>query len=136
MKNADKHKHLEFIQGVINRLARDSFLIKGWAVVLVSALVALSVRGSSPSITWFACVPIAMLWGLDGFFLWQERLYRKLYDHVRELDNDQIDFSMNAICFRGKRGTTWRGTLISRTLLPFYLVLLLATIAVPLLLPC
>lgn len=136
MKNADKHKHLEFIQGVINRLARDSFLIKGWAVVLVSALVALAVRGSSPSITWVACIPIVMLWGLDGFFLWQERLYRKLYDHVRELDNDKIDFSMNTTCFRGKSGATWLGTLISRTLLPFYLVLLLATLAVPLLLPC
>ena len=33
-----KLKHLEFIQGVINRLTGDSFRIQGWAVVLVSAL--------------------------------------------------------------------------------------------------
>lgn len=32
-----KIKHLEFIQGVINRLASDSFRMKGWSVVLVSA---------------------------------------------------------------------------------------------------
>ena len=32
-----KIKHLEFIQGVINRLASDSFRMKGWSVVLVAA---------------------------------------------------------------------------------------------------
>ena len=26
-----KFKHLEFIQGVVNRLATDSFRLKGWA---------------------------------------------------------------------------------------------------------
>ncbi len=30
-----KLKHLEFMQGVINRLATDSFRVKGWVVVLV-----------------------------------------------------------------------------------------------------
>lgn len=38
----NKVKHLEFIQGVVNRLSTDSFLLKGWSVVLVSALFALS----------------------------------------------------------------------------------------------
>ena len=37
----NKHKHLELIQGVINRLSTNSFLLKGWSVVLVSALFAL-----------------------------------------------------------------------------------------------
>ncbi len=42
-----KLKHLEFIQGVINRLASASFKMKGWSVVLVSALLVL-LAGSSP----------------------------------------------------------------------------------------
>jgi hypothetical protein len=29
-------KHLEFIQGVIARLANNSFLLKGWSVTLVA----------------------------------------------------------------------------------------------------
>ena len=37
-----KIKHLEMIQGVINRMASNSFLLKGWTVVLVSALFALA----------------------------------------------------------------------------------------------
>ena len=28
-----------------------------------------------------AYIPATVFWGLDGFFLWQEQLYRKLYDH-------------------------------------------------------
>lgn len=36
-----KLKHLELIQGVINRLAGNFFTVKGWSVLLVSALFAL-----------------------------------------------------------------------------------------------
>ena len=32
--------HLAMIQGVVNRLAQSSLLLKGWSVVLVSALLA------------------------------------------------------------------------------------------------
>ena len=39
-----KIKHLEFIQGVINHLASDSFRMKGWCVVLVAALFVLLAR--------------------------------------------------------------------------------------------
>lgn len=37
-----KIKHLEIIQGVINRQAQNAFQIKSWSVVLVSSLFALS----------------------------------------------------------------------------------------------
>ena len=40
----EKLKHLELIQGIVNRLATDSFRLKGWTVVLVSALIVLLVR--------------------------------------------------------------------------------------------
>jgi hypothetical protein len=36
-----KLKHLELIQGVINRMAHCSFLLKGWSVILISGLFAL-----------------------------------------------------------------------------------------------
>ena len=39
-----KLKHLELIQGVINRFAGNSFYMKGWTVVLLSALLVLVVR--------------------------------------------------------------------------------------------
>lgn len=39
-------KHLEFIQGVVNRLAQNSFSLKGWSITLVSALFLLSAKES------------------------------------------------------------------------------------------
>ena len=81
-----KLKHLELIQGVINRLATNSFRIKGWAVVLVSAVLVLLARKESIGFVYVGFVPVLVFWGLDGYFLWQERLFRDLYDHVRSLE--------------------------------------------------
>ena len=68
----NKHKHLEMIQGVINRLASNSFSIKQWTVMLVSAIfVLVALDGSVP--VWVALVPVVAFWGLDGYFLRQER---------------------------------------------------------------
>ena len=115
-----KIKHLEFIQKVINRLASDSSRMKGWCVVLVTALFILLVwEGRIESIA-VALIPVIAFWGLDGYFLWQERLYRALYDHVRALEEDEINFSMDTIEFRTGRPRTWLSATFSRTLLVFY----------------
>ena len=79
----NKRKHLEMIQGVVNRLSTNSFLLKGWSVVLVSALFALSAPDSRIAFVYLAYIPAIIFLGLDGFFLWQEQLFRKLYDQVR-----------------------------------------------------
>ena len=117
-----KLKHLEFIQGVINRLATNSFRLKGWTVVLVAALLALLAQARCFEHAPVALVPIIFFWGLDAYFLWQERLFRALYDHVRVLKDDDIDFSMDVGAFRtqGKGKTRWRQAAWSRTLLFFY----------------
>lgn len=113
-----KHKHLEFIQGVVNRLAANSFQLKGWSVVLVSAIFFLLGRGGAPELVAIALIPVFFFWGLDGYFLWQERLFRDLYDYVRVLKDDAIDFSMETRLFRKKR--TWKGAVWSPTLRFFY----------------
>ena len=118
-----KLKHLEFIQGVVNRLAADSFRMKGWSVALAAVLFVLLARGENPRFTPVAWVPVPILWGLDGYFLWQGRLFRALYDHVRLLEENEIDFSMDADKFR--REYTWLGATFSRTLIGFYAAVLL-----------
>ena len=125
-----KHKHLELIQGVVNRLSTNSFLLKGWSVVLVSALFALSAADSRIAFSFLAYIPAFVFWGLDGFFLWQEQLYRKLYDHVRVLKDEDVDFSMNTVPFRTNGGPTWLGATFSKTLIPFHGVLLVAVVVV------
>ena len=130
-----KLKHLELIQGAVNRLASDSFRMKGWTVVLVAALFVLLARHEQPMVAYIALFPVVAFWGLDGYFLWQERLFRAHYDHVRTLPDDEIDFSMDTRGYRDSVRRRWLGTTLSRTLIFFYGALVAAVVAVALLLP-
>ncbi|CAC9982334.1 hypothetical protein [uncultured Gammaproteobacteria bacterium] len=95
-----KLKHLEMIQGVINRMAGNSFLLKGWSVTLISALFALAAKDSNQIFLYLAYFPCVTFWSLDGYFLWQERMYRKLYQEVASIAPDSINFDMNATKFK------------------------------------
>ena len=97
--------------------------MKGWSVVLVAAMLVLLARDGRLDAAPIALGPVLVLWGLDGYFLWQERLFRALYDHVRALND--TDFSMNISPFRMGYRRTWLGAALSRTLLSFYLVLII-----------
>lgn len=121
-----KLKHLELIQNVINRMASNSFLIKGWCVTLVAALLALASQNSNTKYVIVALLPTVMFWILDSYFLRQERLFRKLYDQVRTLNDDAIDFSMNTSAFM--ESTTLSKAAFSQTLIIFYGVILVAIV--------
>jgi len=107
------------IQAIINRMSVNSFLLKGWSVVLVSALFALAASGSNALFVYLAYFPAVAFWVLDGYFLWQERLFRKLYDSVRGMAESDVDFSMNTSSVRGGDGG-WFPVIFSKTLLIFH----------------
>src|SRR5690606_29330724 len=124
-----KLKHLDFIQGVINRLSTNSFLSKGWSVVLVSALFALSASASNVKFVVLAYFPAIAFWALDGYFLGLERDYRSLYERVRRLEPDEVDFSMDARSVSsGARG--WASAFLSKTLIVFHGSLIAAVLVV------
>lgn len=116
---ANKLAHLEMILGVINRLANNSFLLKGWSVTIVSAIFALSNDENQSSSIYLVYFPALAFWVLDGYFLHQERLFRKLYDHVRRLDEELIDFSMN-VSIVSRQVKSWDKVIFSKTLLIFH----------------
>ena len=109
----NKIAHLEMIQRVITRMASNSFHIKRWSVTLVVALFALAAASTNALFVWLACFPTFMFWALDAYFLRQERLFRKLYDHVRLAE--LVDFSMDTRPFEaevaGMLGVAWSVTL-------------------------
>ena len=120
----NKQKHLEFIQAVINRMAGNLFFLRGWTITLIAALLALFVKSTNSNyIVYFLLVLILVFWILDGYFLSQERLFRALYDHVRKLDEKDIDFSMNTSEHKKDKKNTWVCAMFSSTLLVFYLPL-------------
>jgi hypothetical protein len=120
----NRRKHLEMIQGVITRMGANSFLLKGWSVTLVAALIALASVQADKRFVIVACFPIVLFWILDAYYLRQERLFRKLYDHVRALDEESIDFSMSTSAF-SKDVSPWALVAFSATLSIFYGAMLL-----------
>ena len=64
----DDHKvsHLEMIQGVINRMAGNSFALKGWAVTLVAGIFALSSKDADR--TYFIVASYFGFWTLITCF--------------------------------------------------------------------
>jgi hypothetical protein len=124
-----KLKHLEFIQGTINRLSTNSFLLKGWSVVLAAALFALSTGDANADFIYLAYFPATVFWGLDGYFLMMERIYRSHYDRVRTRQPDAIDFSMD-ISDLHYDSSDWMKAVLSRTLIVFHGVLILSILVV------
>ena len=117
---ANKHKHLEFIQTAVNRMAGNLFLLKGWSITLTAALFALAAKDANKSYVLIAYFPLLIFWCLDGYFLSQERRFRALYDQVRKLDDSEIDFSMDTRPFNDDPRNSWVGAFLSHTLVIYY----------------
>lgn len=125
-----KLKHLEFIQAVISRMAGNSFLLRGWSVTLVVAVLALANgQDSKKLLIILAVFPVLMFWGLDGYFLRQERLFRKLYDRIRLLKEEEIDFSMDTSTVSDSV-VSWLAVSRSKTLMSFYLPVVILLVVV------
>lgn len=85
--------HLQMIQKVLDRFAACSFAVKGFSLVfMLVGLVTLVEIAEDPLFLLAVEIPVLMMWWLDGFYLRQERLFRKLYDSVREGAN--TDYNM------------------------------------------
>lgn len=121
----NKRKHLEFIQNIISRMAGNLFFLRGWTITLIGALLALFSKGNNSNyIIGFLVVLTFIFWILDGYFLSQERLFRDLYNHVRKLKEEEIDFSMDISDYKKYKKNTLIFSMFSSTLLVFYLPLI------------
>ena len=127
------HKELDLIQGCISRMAHYCFVVKGWAILLISSVFAF---GNSKALSWGYCVIVCgvllALWMLNAFFLAKEKEYRKLYSWVlnaRKSGNDELMYELN-ISKRPDLKCCTFGTMFSTILPGFYLVLVITTLGV------
>ena len=114
-----KTKHLEMIQNIITRLANNSFSLKGWTVIFIAAVLGFAIKESNSNYILLVLFPIFAFWGLDGYYLRQEKLFRALYDTVRKLDEQNINFEMDISSIEDEVDS-WRSVCVSRTILGFY----------------
>ncbi|MBC1651598.1 hypothetical protein HCJ13_15505 [Listeria booriae] len=94
----NKRMHLQLIQNVIDRMASNSFLIKGWSLAAFGGLFTLYIANQnkewSYDLLWLVLVCAIAFWWHDTYYLKLERQYRALYDDVTKKCEDEIDFSM------------------------------------------
>lgn len=126
MLGTDRLKHLEFIQAIVTRLGTSSFLIKGWTLTIAAAFFAVLVSHLNWGVALIGLVPIVTFWFLDGRFLWQERLFRALYDDVRQPEKNAEPMSMNVSPYKDTK--TWAKATFSPTLMLFYGALVLVDV--------
>ncbi|MFD1631104.1 hypothetical protein [Pseudopedobacter beijingensis] len=119
------NKEIDLIQGVISRMANNSFLLKGWCISLVAVLLALTkdtiVATELDYFNFILILPVVVFWYLDAFFLHKERCYRKLYDWTitnRMISNDFL-YDLNYKRFENDEKSIFK-IMFSNTLFPLY----------------
>ena len=128
MADEDKRKHLEMIQGVVARLAGNSFSIKGWAVALIAVLGGFAAKDANPRFVLGLWLPVLCFWGLDAYYLRQEKLFRKLYDAAVKGDANSPLYSMNTQPFEAELGSVIK-LAFSRTVLWLHIPIVLFVLA-------
>lgn len=113
-----KIKHLEFIQTTINRMANNSFLLKGWAITVVGGLLAFGFDNLNYQHIFISLITLFFFWVLDGYYLHQEKLFRELYERIAKKKEDEINFSMKTE--RCEKDEDWFACIFSPTLRIFY----------------
>lgn len=82
-------KHLELIQSIITRLNGNSFQIKGIAITIVAALLAVYASNGKVDFILIPILPSVIFWYLDAYYLQQERKFRGLYNDVAVGESDR-----------------------------------------------
>lgn len=91
-----KIKHLEMVEAIIERMAKNSLQLKEWTMALVVLVATITAQSGNENFVLLGFVPIIGFWFLDSFYLLQERRYKALYKNVtKKEEEDKIDFNLD-----------------------------------------
>lgn len=76
-----------------------------------------------------AYIPTIVFWGLDGYYLSLEQIYRKHYERVRLKIDENIDFSMDVSDIQ-REFNGWVSATLLKILIPFHSALISVIIVV------
>lgn len=96
---------------------------------MVAGLFALSAKDAQKWYVLIAALPTLCFWGLDAYYLHQERLFRKLFERAASNSPDIPLYSMNVSLVEAEVSHPLR-VAFSRTLLFFYGPVVIAIAAV------
>jgi len=128
----NKVKHLEFIQNNIARMNSNSFRMKSWMLVIVTALLGSFANTQNHNFILLALLPAFTFWGLDAYYLQLERKFRGIYNDVAGISKDPKEikpFSMPTNLYEGGK-YSYTDVLLSVTTLPLYLLIIVALLVI------
>lgn len=122
-----KLQHREFVQNVITRMNTNSFQIKGLAITIVSAFLAVFASEKNELFI-FLPIPVTFLfWFLDAYYLQQERKFRGIYNDIVGLNENPKTtkiYEMNPNHYCGG-DFEYFSSLFSKTIFPLYIVIII-----------
>lgn len=131
MEKDELFKEIDLIQGCINRMAQNSFMLKGWALTIFAGVTAFT-KGENFSdpvtLIFTTIVPFVCFWILDTFFLRTEKKYRKMYEEMlikRKANNADGQYNLNPRRFKVE---CFLKVMFSTTMILFYGIPLLASV--------
>lgn len=77
-------EHAKLIQGVLTKLGSRDLALKATALTITTAASGAALAANASLVAWPAAAAVLALMLLDGFYLHQRRMFRKLYDAVRQ----------------------------------------------------
>ncbi len=101
-------KYLDLLQDAINRMAANSFLLKGWSVTLGTTVLGFSVKEENWMLALFAVIPVLSFWLLDAYYLGLERLFRELWKKAVKAEVEIFEMNPGKLSWQLWVETAWR----------------------------
>lgn len=99
-------KHLEFLENNISRMNSCCFQMKGWAITIASALIALYAASFNDACVGnevfilIAIFPTILFWVLDNYYLLKEKKFMSLYKDVAGISKQGRNITPFAMSIR------------------------------------
>jgi len=112
-------KEIEIIQDIIKGMALYSFIVKICAIISVIALLFL--KSLKYEEVRLASIIVLIFWYLDAYFIWQKRLYKRLYNWVikNRMHTDEYLFDIDPYRFKDEEESVEK-MMSSTVLLSYY----------------
>lgn len=119
--HTNRQKHLELIIQIIERMAKNSAMYKGWTITILSILSAVAIDKDEYRLMYIGIFVVVSFYIADVYYLWLEQLFVNLYNDVALKKEIDIDYSMDIAKFKVKI-KPWKA--IKSTSQLFYLIIL------------
>ncbi len=111
-------------------MGSNLFTLRGWMITLVVGLSVAFLEVGRNELQVILILVVIIFWVHDAYFLALERGYRCLYNKVRKLRENSIDFSMDISEFNNLKTTSLWYCMLSKTLAFFYVPTLILIVLI------